>query len=360
MDAQGGLPNPRASAVGPGSDDPGRAREEGGELSATTVYTAVTDGNGDYTLSGLPEGTYTLVPSQGESSFTPGSRTVSVPPGISGQNFVAGTGGGPIPGEMVTVPAGEFQMGCDDTNPNEHCNSNEQPLHTVYLDEYAIDKYEVTNAQYAEFLNAEGNQEEGGDTWLDADSSFVRIHESGGFWQADAGYEDHPVVEVTWCGARAYCQWRGKRLPTEAEWEKAARGSSDTRMYPWRNEAPDCSRLNYYHYNGSSQSHEYCVGDTAPVGSYPSGASPYGALDMAGNVWEWVNDWYDSDYYSTYPVDGWPNNPTGPDSGSYKALRGGSWDDFWPLVRVVYRFRYTPSVSGIRIGFRCAGDAPGR
>jgi formylglycine-generating enzyme required for sulfatase activity len=253
---------------------------------------------------------------------------------------------GTTSGEMVTIPAGEFQMGCDDTNPNEYCNSDEQPLHTVYLDAYAIDKYEVTNAQYAEFLNAEGNQEEGGYTWLDADDSDVRIHESGGVWQVDAGYEDHPVTEVTWYGARAYCEWQGKRLPTEAEWEKAARGASDTRMYPWGNEDPDCSRLNY----------DYCVGDTAPVGSYPSGASPYGALDMAGNVWEWVNDWYDSNYYDVSPH----NNPPGPDRGNSRVLRGGGWYNIWPGVRVALRLYYYPFSSDDGLGFRCAGAAPGQ
>jgi formylglycine-generating enzyme required for sulfatase activity len=254
---------------------------------------------------------------------------------------------GTASGDMVTIPAGEFQMGCDDTNPNEDCNSDEQPLHTVYLDAYAIDKYEVTNTQYAEFLNTEGNQEEGSDTWLDADSSSVRIHESGGVWQADADYEDHPVIEVTWYGARAYCQWQGKRLPTEAEWEKAARGSSDTRMYPWGDQAVDCTLANY----GG------CVGDTTQVGSYPTGASPYGALDMTGNVWEWVNDWYDGGYYGISPY----NNPPGPDSGDYRVLRGGGWTDNWDNVRMADRGYTNPNSSGHYFGgFRCAGGAPGQ
>lgn len=262
---------------------------------------------------------------------------------------------GTASGEMVPIPAGEFQMGCDDTNPNEYCYSDEQPLHTVYLDAYTIDKYEVTNDQYAEFLNAEGNQEEGGDTWLDADDPDVHIQESG-VWQADAGYEDHPVIEVTWYGARAYCTWAGKRLPTEAEWEKAARGSSDTRTYPWGDETPDCSRLNYY-----DPTEGYCVGDTTPVGSYPTGASPYGALDMAGNVWEWVNDWYLGDYYSTYPTDGWPSNPTGPASATYKVLRGGSFHNYWYNVRAANRYYLIPPTYGYNyLGFRCVGVAPGQ
>jgi formylglycine-generating enzyme required for sulfatase activity len=251
----------------------------------------------------------------------------------------------------IYIPAGEFQMGCDSSNPSESCLDDEKPLHTVYLDAYTIDKYEVTNAQYAEFLNAEGNQEEGGVTWLDADASRVRIHESGGVWQADAGYEDHPVVTVSWYGARAYCQWQGKHLPTEAEWEKAARGSSDTRVYPWGNEAPDCSRLNYY-----DSTEGYCVGDTMPVGSYPSGASPYGAMDMAGNVWEWVNDWYLSNYYESSPY----SNPPGPASGTLKVIRGGSWNTYWTHVRVASRPNTNPYGQFSYTGFRCADVAPGQ
>jgi formylglycine-generating enzyme required for sulfatase activity len=244
--------------------------------------------------------------------------------------------------EMVTVPSGVFQMGCDDGNPNEYCYTDEQPLHAVSLGSYAIDKYEVINTQYAEFLNAEGNLEEGGDTWLDADASDVRIHQISGVWQVEAGYENHPVVEVTWYGARAYCQWQGKRLPTEAEWEKAARGSNDTRMYPWGDEDAACSRLNY----------NYCVDATASVGSYPSGASVYGVMDIAGNVHEWINDWYQSDYYASSPY----SNPTGPSSGTEKILRGGSWDHDWYGVRIANRDYNFPDSSSHTIGFRCVDD----
>jgi len=229
------------------------------------------------------------------------------------------TSGGLLPDDMVFVPAGSFQMGCDPVhNGGYSCQSDELPLHTVTLDAYIIDKYEVTNAQYAGFLNAMGNQEEGGVTWLETGSGYVRIHQLV-VWAADAGYEDHPAIEVTWYGARAYCQW----------------GDAP----------PGCTLANA----------NYCVGggSTTQVGSYPAGASPYGALDMGGNVYEWVNDWYAPDYYDITPA----SNPQGPDSDTYKVQRGGNSGSDWLRLRVAERAVYSPTGTLNGTGFRCAGDA---
>jgi eukaryotic-like serine/threonine-protein kinase len=221
--------------------------------------------------------------------------------------------------ELVFVPAGDFLMGSDDGDA--YALSDEKPQHLVYLDAYWIDKTEVTNAMFARFVDVTG-------------------HDAGSNWRHVAnGKPDHPVVRVNWFTANAYCEWAGRRLPTEAEWEKAARGT-DGRWYPWGNERPDRSRGNI---------HLRSLGTTA-VGSYPAGASPYGVLDMAGNVWEWVADWYGADYYARSPRE----NPTGPESGLSRALRGVSWRDLVVTVRAAKRYRHVPNSLSYNLGLRCA------
>ena len=237
--------------------------------------------------------------------------------------------------DIVLIPAGSFQMGCDPNHNQGNLCDGDNPLHTVHLDTYQIDKNLVTNAQYAQCVTA------GGCTVPSDTSSSTHISYYG-----NATYSNYPVIWMTWNQASAFCSWTGKRLPTEAEWEKAARGSSDTRPYPWGDTAPNCTLANFKNSTGD------CVGDTTAVGSYPSGASPYGVLDMAGNVWEWVNDWYSSTYYNSSPL----NNPPGPTTGTLKVLRGGGWYNATAqYLRMAFRdyIGYGPTELNY-VGFRCA------
>jgi formylglycine-generating enzyme required for sulfatase activity len=233
---------------------------------------------------------------------------------------------------MVYVPAGSFKMGS--ANSDGEAYGDEKPQHTVTLNAFWIDRTEVTNAQYRQCVQA------GACAAPSKSSSRTRNSYYG-----NSSFDNYPVVYVNWSQANAYCRWAGGRLPTEAEWEKAARGA-DGRKYPWGNGAPDCTKANYDGKSGSG----YCVGDTTRVGSYPAGASPYGALDMAGNVQEWLNDWYGQYYYSRSPA----ANPLGPDSGSMRVLRGGSWLVWERFVRAAGRDVYVPSYAGDLVGFRCA------
>lgn len=223
---------------------------------------------------------------------------------------------------MRLVPAGEFTMGSNEVE-------DEQPIHQVHLDAFYLDQFETTAGRYATFLK---------ETQLAPPRHWdeVRLPQD----------DDRPVIGVTWFMAENYCHWAGKRLPTEAEWEKAARGS-DGRTYPWGNEEPTAEHGNF----GKRRWAGY---DTlAPVGSFKAGLSPYGIADLAGNVWEWVADWYAADYYQTSPS----KNPTGPAHGEAKSLRGGGWNYEGLLARSADRNRDDPTAGISSYGFRCAKDA---
>ena len=224
--------------------------------------------------------------------------------------------------QLVYIPAGEFLMGSNDRN------ADESPQHSVYLDAYWIDRTEVTNAMYAACVQA------GACVTPVSSASSTR---SSYFNNPD--YGNYPVIFINWDQAAAYCEWAGRRLPSEAEWEKAARGE-DGNICPWGNSAPANNLLNY----------AGVVADTSPVGSYPDGASPFGLLDMSGNVWEWTADWYGHDYYQDSPFE----NPGGPEEGSKRVLKGGSWYYDTNYIRSAFRFSSDIITRLNDVGFRCA------
>ncbi|MFZ5881103.1 MAG: SUMF1/EgtB/PvdO family nonheme iron enzyme [Chloroflexota bacterium] len=243
---------------------------------------------------------------------------------------------------LLYVPAGTFSMGNPIEEAMAQCEQaggpctrdleNEQPRHEVHLDAYWIDKTEVTNGMYRQCV-ASGACEP--PVQFDAPAHAP--------YYGNPTFDDYPVVHVTWEMARKYCAWAGRQLPSEAQWEKAARGT-DARVYPWGNQAPNSGLLNYRgNPNGLMK-----------VGSFPFGASPYGVLDMSGNAFEWIFDWYAKDYYQRSPA----SNPTGPDSGKGRVVRGGSWDSAGNFTRAGFRWGHTPSKASDFIGFRCALPQP--
>jgi formylglycine-generating enzyme required for sulfatase activity len=219
---------------------------------------------------------------------------------------------------MVLVPAGDFQMGSEFGEPDE------VPVHRVYLDAFYMDVYEVTNSLYKKFMDETG-------------------HKPPLYWEDPrCNAPDQPVVGVTWEDAKAYCKWAAKRLPTEAEWEKAARGGLAGKIYPWGNEdnTPTAGGGNLQGVSGAF-----------PVGGFPP--NDFGLHDMARNAWEWCLDWYSEGYYAKSPE----NNPKGPDSGEKRVLRGGSWfAGIATPLPVSYRYSIDPEDSSNLIGFRCVSQ----
>jgi formylglycine-generating enzyme required for sulfatase activity len=220
---------------------------------------------------------------------------------------------------MALVPAGEFTMGST-------LKADERPVHRVYLNAFSMDMYAVTVGQYAKYVEATG---------MEAPPEWEIMNQPQ--------HQKRPVVNISWSDAASYCKWAGKRLPTEAEWEKAARGT-DGRLYPWGNEAPTRLHANF----GKKEWANHMA--LVPVGMFELGKSPYGIHDMAGNVWEWVNDWYDHDYYKKSPT----KNPQGPTTGKSKVVRGGNYLYVQDSLRSSFRFNADPSGRQFGYGFRCA------
>ena len=238
---------------------------------------------------------------------------------------------------MKVISEGHFVMGSNN-GPDD-----EKPEHLVFVKSFLIDMLAVSNADFAKFLNARGLKNSLGESFYDDDDRDARIHQQNSIWHADAGYATHPVNEVSWVGARDYCAWLNKRLPTEAEWEKAARGT-DSRKYPWGNSKPNSNRALYgAPYNSS-----------APVDAFPEGASPYGVLDLSGNQWEWV-----ASAYRPYPYsadDGRENQTSGP----VRSTRGGGHDSSEDELTTTQRGRNLsrhPKAGHHNIGFRCASSS---
>lgn len=242
---------------------------------------------------------------------------------------------------IIKIPASEFVMGSDpETDP--YFWGAEGPSHHVFLDSYWIYKHEVTNKMYAECVAEEQCPKPV------YDSSETRKEYFG-----NPDYDDYPVINVTWIGAQSYCVWAGGKLPTEAQWEKAARGDQDQRLFPWGDTPATDTQANFCDkecpidprdkdkYDGYR--------DTAPIGSYPDGVSFYGLMDTAGNVWEWVYDYFNPGYYQVSPE----KNPLGPDSSRHRVIRGGGWNNPSAGVRIVQRTGLNPSLTETTVGFRC-------
>ena len=273
---------------------------------------------------------------QNSEALSPTTSEITSAPAISNFNVLA---------EMVVIPAGEFLMGSSD----EDANASEKPVHPVYVNAFYIDKYPVTNEQYKAFLDACPQWQKNSILTDYHSGNYLRTWHRNNYPKSAA---NHPVVNVSWYAAMAYAQWAEKRLPTEAEWEKAARGGLTGKKYPWGDQI-DTTKANY----GEN------IGQTTPIGEYPP--NDYGVYDIVGNVWEWCLDEHIFDFYAASPR----RNPIGGGDITYvlnnfislkthRVLRGGSWMSIPRYVRVAPRFRFTPSHSINNVGFRCARSVP--
>jgi formylglycine-generating enzyme required for sulfatase activity len=324
-----------ASATLPNPDTVQRSNPPGGSITSQTAQAPLPTYTPYPTYTPLPLPTYTPYPTYTPLPL-PTETPSSWPAGFQQTNSIDGA-------ILVYVPGGEFVMG---SNPNEpYFWGAESPKHTVFLDSFWIYQTEVTNQMYRLCVQA-------GKCSLPSDLSSTLYPD----YFNNPQYDDYPVINVNFNQAQVYCQWAGGRLPTEAEWEKAARGS-DGRLFPWGNQELQANYANFCDINcalADNPEQEVSLddgyGDVAPVGSFPAGASPYGIYDMAGNVLEWVQDWMNQSYYSSSPYE----NPRGPASGTRRVIRGGSWWSGRAGLRTSARASWSPDKFSSMIGFRCA------
>ncbi len=312
-------------------------------ITACGSDSAITPTIGTSQPTALPSATATQQAETMSATATiiPPTRTPAPTLAFSGEPSIGSIITGADGATLLFVPQGDFIMGADADDLLAACQDlrsdcrrewfeNVEPARTVTLNAFWIDQTEVTNKMYK--------------TCVDADickppfqsDSYKRDHYFG-----NPRYDEYPVIYIAWEQAETYCTWAGRRLPSEAEWEKAARGT-DGRLYPWGNNKPTSTLSNYSLYEG----------DTTPVKKYPNGTSPYGAYDMTGNVWEWTADWYDGNYYKAAPS----SNPTGPYFGIDKVSRGSAWIYYDFDTFVTDRYGNAPKTTNNIIGFRCARD----
>lgn len=308
------------------------------------------------TLTPIPRPTNTARPTH-TPTITPTATATPLPEAILSAGL-----------PMVLVPADYFIMGVEPDVLVTECAlfgrdcgralfEPVAPQHPLWLDAFYIDQYEVSNAAFVTFLNGNGAVCPGEVCVVWAGSQFEQV---GAGYGVIPGREQHPAINITWYGAAAYCAWRGGRLPTEAEWEKAASWDSPNNLknlYPWGN-LFDGSRLNFCDANclqpQANPAYDDGFAQTAPIGTYPAGRSPAGVDDMAGNVWEWVADWFSPRYYAYSPA----ANPAGPTTGQIKVVRGGSWLDTGNFTNTLFRAALAPTTATDSVGFRCAQSIP--